>query len=458
MSSLSPVRIFIYSAFLLTPTTMGLYLPLTFNNKITTGYIIIILGFLSLLSFKYIRYQKSHFILLLFILLNIFYYLVTLIRYQRPVFAPEIISVTLTMATSVMAMVSVYIYYKVIILRRIDLNKFMLLFSIGVLISTTMAFSMYYEVVGTGDISNIYEYRVQLYKYMGNVKYEDQFHDLPFLTKTAAGYFKIMGGTASIGPFLSFCASILFLYYLASKDKMRNIFYLIVSLAAFGASMQMASRSAIITPLLGLSLTFYILTSLNNKKIPKHYMMVCFVIIGAIAIAIMSLLVNDSLVLNNMRLEVIKEEGRLTIWISSLILSLINPLGYGYDFIRLNNELNWGLFPHSVAFRHNHAHSVYISTLLEFGLFGFGVLIYLFYSILKEAYHNICYYSQTVYNPLSVSLFGGLIVSLMQFLFATLFLKYEAIYGSTFWLIVTMILVLSYYRKRGVFNFEGRYR
>ena len=60
--------------------------------------------------------------------------------------------------------------------------------------------------------------------------------------------------------------------------------------------------------------------------------------------------------------EITQPKGRLLLWWAALKLSIINPFGYGLEYVRLVNS-SYLSPPLDVTFKHDHLHSFYIANL-----------------------------------------------------------------------------------------------
>ena len=442
-------RYLIYGVFFLTPTTLAMFAPITFNNKLTSGGIVLLLSILFLTYVAKIKYQKEHLYLLMFILINIIYYFISILHYGVWPIHKDMFDTTIVLITSLITMFTVFVYYAVIIKSKANLLLFPWLFGAGIFVNAIFAILMYNVVSKVFDISSTYEFRDIFYKLETDPKLDETMNTLPSIAQWVFKYYDIMGGTASIGPFLSFAATYLLIYFIFSSNKSKSIFLLFISFMAYYGAYLMASRSSLLTPVVGIITLFLILSYQQYKK---YFIISLFVMIGLFfSIIWLIYFYSDSIpILKRLTLEVMLENQRIKLWSVALLLSLFNPFGYGYNYIWLNYAFLDGNFPFEMVFEFHHVHSVYFMTLLEFGFIGLSILLILFYALFRGGYDNIQYFKNTPYYPIAVSTMGAFIVSIFQFIFGALFVRSEAIYGGSFWLIVSMILVLSYYRRNKI--------
>jgi O-antigen ligase len=106
-------------------------------------------------------------------------------------------------------------------------------------------------------------------------------------------------------------------------------------------------------------------------------------------------------------------ESRLSMWQHGIKLFLKNPIGYGLDSVQfLGFRKNYSVIDVGEFRMKRDTHNKYIEFLVEMGLIGISLFLYLFYLALKRA--------RAVYTATGDSVFGGLalgfaasIVSLM---------------------------------------------
>ena len=128
--------------------------------------------------------------------------------------------------------------------------------------------------------------------------------------------------------------------------------------------------------------------------------------------------------------------------VGSLKLSIINPFGYGLEYVRLVNS-SYLSPPLDVTFKHDHLHSFYIANLLEMGILGFLIFLKLFLFILKKARTNIKNSINREEFAMNSSIYVGICTCGFHLVFANNILRSEAVYMSVFLLLVALIFHIN---------------
>lgn len=442
----------IFGIFLVSPTVAGIFLPITFNRKLSSGGLLIALGLMMVFA-KTVRYEKAHKLLLVYIGIQAFFVFVSYFLYGFDNYDFFNENVLKPFITSLVAISAVWFVYKGVILNNLSLQYSMFLLSLGVLATACTMLGYAYMF----SVSNVYVFRNDLYHAIYDARLVFTDIDISMLSlrdKLFYGSFVTLGGTAIIGPLLSVCGATFMSFALFLGKGKTQGYYLLVGLIASAAIFTTGSRSAILSMLAFLIVIPLVIVFAIGKINPFIDYRTVKKIYGLILLAILVMLafrdVASSVIVSSfsrMSIEEMANTARLSLWAGALKLAIQNPLGYGYEYVRLIQALGSGLFPGGVRLTHNHLHNTYLTNLNEFGIIGFVVFLTLLKSIVGAGIKNIRFYYGTDDFALAVALLTGMICSMINMMFGSMFLGAEVVYGGTFWIIVTMILIMAHRRR-----------
>jgi hypothetical protein len=431
-----------------TPTFFGMIGNVTFNSVFPAGGLMMLLFMLNIAAMFSIRFTKLQMYLLMYVLLNVLAYLLMLMNFRDYIEERYTYDVTLSFITSTAILASSVIYHTIIIRKKISISNIHNYFFIGVVSNAGILFGVVMIIGIQSYLIDPYIIRDTFHIYSMKQLTDSQYHGGGDLPEWFGVYYQMMGGTAAIGPFFSMCGVFFVMYYNSVRKKLKSLHLIIAGFSCLILAILMGSRSAIVSMIGAILITLIVVSSNNDKK--KIYANVLLGVIFAISIILMLLILSDSVAaLKMFQLEILLEQPRLSLWSKAILLSLINPIGYGYDYIYMVKQTG-GAFPLGIEFDFNHVHNIYIGTLLELGCMGFIILILLIKNILRECYKNIMFFKGSRYYPLSVAVFAALVASFIQFNFAGLFLKTIGIYSSVFWFFVSIVFILSHYRRNSI--------
>jgi len=436
----------------LTPTVVAAYIPISFTGKLTAGLVLffaaLVIVVYSIILNRNRCFSKLHISLICLFTLKIFYFLVFIL--QNDTSYAGYFPFLATFLTGQFSLFSYFIFYYFYDSDSKLLNKTSILFSTGSLITIIMAIMLFVVFSLVSGISGLQEARSSIYIQTREIKstlvgQENLFSIPVIITK----FMIAMGGTASIGPFLSFC--FLFSFGNALFDKKRKrMYYFLVSILAFIGLVLMVSRSALLSSILVLFIFYIFYYNRILKKSNKVYQ---FIILTLLLFTLLFVLVPDEYnVLNRLSWEDIKNQPRLKLWWSAFKLIAVNPLGYGYDYIRGVKLLGDGTFPFGVDFEYNHLHNAYLAYFLNFGFIGFFILVSVLAISIKTGFNNVVksYHYNTYFLPLSAGSLLAILGSSIHFIFSSMFLELEAIYGTSFWMMIAVIISIETKLHKGV--------
>jgi len=393
---------------------------------------------------------------MLYLLASGIFLFVSLFRFDYLLDEPIIMGTLTVFISSSLAMFSVFVYYKAIIGSNVPIRFFMPSFSLGACVTALVIITLFLSI----GVANVYEFRHVLKITMRDEIVESENIDATtFGDQVAIGGLYALGGPQNAGPLMALCASCIIIYCLLNR-KNKSVIILFSGFMTLGAAILTASRSSLLSIIIAcMFVLFYEVFTLRKKKrhmrsgsLPKYGLKAITLLVVAASFILLLAYGGFLSVLNSafsrFSPNILAEDERLTLWISTLILVAHNPFGYGYEYVNLIQKLSNGIFPQGVFFNHNHVHNYYLTNLIENGFIGFLIWIYLYISIIITAFKNMRHFANTRYYALSAGLFAGLISSSVHFLFGSGMMRGELTYAATFWMFVSMILVISYHRRR----------
>ena len=443
----------IFAIFLVCTTAVGLFLPLTFNIKLPTGGFLLILGFL-IGSWNRVFYEPTHKLLALYVLIQTVFVLVTYLFYGYNDYQFLTDNVLKVFVTAVVAMSAVWFVYKGIILAQISLLNCLICFSIGTLATAIIMF-WYMRNIGIADV---YAFRDELFRSVYSTASGFSGADISnmsFRNKLFVGWFLTLGGTPVIGPLLSMCGTTLITLGIFLKPSKTQIICFLIGVVTVASILLTGSRSALVSliacvvfiPLFVFSKHEKITAQIEGRIFRRVYGIIVLFLLSALLFwDTTAELIQSGF--SRMTFEKMAETARLPLWIGAIELAIRNPLGYGYEYVRLTRALKFGAFPGGVFLERNHLHNTYLTNLNEFGVIGLVVFLLLFKAVLSAAINNVKSYGANEDFSIAVALLSGIICAMINMLFGSMFLGAEAVFGGTFWLLVAMVLVMSHRRKQ----------
>jgi O-antigen ligase len=444
----SAVKILILSIFLLSPTVISSFIPVSFSGKYSSGlFSLILLTFFLVDSFKNKMVVIPVFrIVVLLLILKIFFFAISIGKYfgSFPEFYPYIA----VFFSEIISILIVFALFHYLINNDNILLKSAKYFILGGLLTTFLSFLLFSVFGLISGFTNIYEARYLIYAFSEMPEHEFSKLNLPKFTILLRQFFLAMGGTNNIGPFLAMISLFTFGYGIFNKKY--KLLTISISLLIATVSLLMASRSAflsIIIVLLLFGIYYLLILNYNEIKTKLYFLLTIFTLSFFSILAIESF--DDRLGLfDKFSAEALANQHRLKLWSNSLNLLAVNPFGYGSYYINLEKSIGNNSFPYDAQFDFSHVHNVYIAHFVNYGILGFLLIVFIISASIVKGLQNLKYYytHKNHFLPLATASTLAFIGSAWHFLFGTLFLEMDLIYGSCFWLVFTYIWVLYYYR------------
>lgn len=452
----SKIKLLVVLIFFFTPTTAAIFLPLSFNNKLTTGYLLLILLF-SL--FWYSRknifsmdFQIQKFAVF-YLLINIFFAAVVFIVFPSFGMQGKVDIIVKPLATFIVAASALWVVYKGILKSGISIDACIVSLALGI----TLAATHQIFIFSTMPSLNVYEYRNALYDYSYEVRAEftgTNIRDLPFPGKASYGVFTTYGGTTVIGPLFSMCAAFFLVLYFYSVRNKKKLLYLIAGSASLVVVFFSASRSSLLGLIVSLAVV-PLIVAIARRKILISRSTLFTVLITLFFLLIVFLIYWDPILaivssaFTFVNIEAMSGNSRIDLFSNALVFFANYPFGAGYEYVRIANLSTNISLSGSVQFQHNHLHNFYLTNLIEFGIVGFVSWMILLLSVFKHAFLNIRHFKSSRRGALSIALMAALAAACWHMLFATMLMRSDLIYASTFFLFVTLVLVDSANRRKG---------
>ena len=427
----------INAVFVVSLLPVGLLLPITFNNKYSSGGLIIILMIMNTFN-KPILIRKIHIYIFLYILVNIIAFFISAVKFDMN------LNILKMLISVIILFWSPFVLQRAFSNSNYTLSDALIPLSVSCIGFAMLVLIMIGGIYVTAGSLDPYVLRAELYKTLA----ESGLDSASSSTGIFYNIFYLYGGTASIGPLASVTSIFFFFLMLFEKKLAHKFIYSTAFILSFGVMLLCVSRASILSFIV--VITFYFIISRNRSNYGNFFIKICITCF----ITIIAVLNIDVVLyaLEKMLVYVFYggflHEPRIDLWWNATVHFVYNPFGYGFEYVRLLNA-DLSRQSYELDFHHSHLHNFYITNLIEFGIIGAVLYAVIVLQCIRYCKSLLCSNVSDTEKKIISACLAALIGSVLHLLFATQILRLDLIYGSFVMLIKSMILYI-YYKNLGV--------